>query len=290
MFKRKKKEKTGKQPTKQNILRKRYGMIAMVFAFFFLLVAFSPFISGKNYQIEPTSNGSRFGLTDSVQIQLVNRQYNPKNQLLRVDYEIQSDIDNPVLSNLKYETYAKYLANTNKTLKGEVVQVNPKYLIVFIHQLPKKYEGVGVHLKPKYIDKSLEAEDTQLDQKDLLVQFHQEDVKENDQLEVGSKKDYLLDWINEKIKNTKDELAKLDESDRQSTAKIKNYKETMENLTDDTDLMTDEEKEEYDQGMQNLRQKITVEEGTINKNKESRKTLEERIKDYGRQKEKVKEE
>ncbi|MCY3067608.1 coiled-coil domain-containing protein [Aerococcus mictus] len=282
-FKKKKKsDDKVKKKTKENVMSNYYKKSFIFFGLGSALLFLSPIVTGTEYKIDSTPIGELSPITDKIQIKLVKSAYNPRAELFRVDFEIQTDASNPALVNLKYDSFAKILNDTEEEIPGKVVQVNPKYIVVFFKHIPEKYKAIGVTLKPSYIEEAI-TNDPNMAKRKVFVNFLQEDVPEDTNITITSSKQYEADWVRAKVDEVQKEIDKHKEDIRLSRIKIENNKKTMEENKADTSLMTKEEVEKYERGRRSLETNILQEEGLIKNKEEAIKKLEERKDNYTKQ-------
>ncbi|RAV75605.1 hypothetical protein DBT48_00150 [Aerococcus mictus] len=283
LFKKKnKRNEPVKKKTKENTMSKFYKKAFIFFGLGSALLFLSPIVTGTEYKIESTPVGELSPITDKIQIKMVKAAYNPRAELFRVDFEIQTDASNPALVNLEYYAFAIILKDTDEEIPGEIVQVNPKYLVAFFKKVPDNYKAIGVTLKPSYIEEAI-TNDPNMEKRKVFVNFLQEDVPEDTNISITTANQYEADWIRAKVDEVQQEIEEHQEDIRLSRIKIENNKKTMEENKADTSLMTKEEVEEYERGRRTLETNILQEEGLIEKKEEAIKKLEERKENYNKQ-------
>lgn len=276
-----------KKKTKENQMSAFYKKAFIFFGLGSMLLFLSPLVTGTEYSIDPTPIGKLQPITDKIQVKFVKAVYNPENQLFRIDFEIQTDVNNPTLVNLDYDAYAKIIGNTKKSIPGEIIQVNQKYLVIFFNQIPKDYEAIGITLKPSYIESDI-VNDPHMKDRKVFTNFLQKDIPEDSSLMVESTHTYQKDWISAKQENLNDEIQKQEKKIRISRIKIENAKKTLADTKNDTNLMTDDEVREYARGKQSLQNSIAQEEGNIKKAEEALDKLKERMDHYEKEKQLLK--
>lgn len=283
------KNKYKKKKTKNSKLANHYKKWLVFFMFGILTFIVSSFVIGKNYDYTPSEVGDTRSLASDIPIQLVKKQWNKKSGLLQIDLEILTDIGNERLENIEIEeVFAAYIQNPKDEITTELIQVSPNYYVVLIHDIPEKFNILGLGMKPKY--KQVEIEDSDGEAMlDRVVQFYlyEETMKESQELVIQERNNYQVDWIEYQKEKIVKEVEELENESRLSKIRINNLEETLEKMPSDYRFMTEEEEKEYKNNIERLEQKIKFEEDKLEEIEEKIEGKELRIDLYDKEKEEI---
>jgi hypothetical protein len=148
--------KEGRKPA--NAKRKAYLLTLGSFVTMFFVLCISPVLSGATYKFEEMKSGEYQSITPLVKLTVAKKEYNPANKTLRVDYELKSDNDPQILSNMKYKVENKYIKQKNNDVKTKVYRASDNYIVVISENVPEGFGVVSSIVKPEYIHPELQVD------------------------------------------------------------------------------------------------------------------------------------
>ncbi|TFI60551.1 hypothetical protein CKN63_13380 [Carnobacterium divergens] len=262
------------------IRRKRaysYYLAMGIFAFIFLCILVSGFSSSQKYKYISIAEGKSQPL-GQANLTVVKREYNPKENLFRVDYWIDSENNSFDLTNFKIDTKAVTKNNVNEFLKTQVVQVDENYYVTFVKNVPKEFGTIKQFIYPGYLN-LLKNQSDDLKGIEVKVYSDQSNKIVNNNLKLDTnKKSYFSDKIDYQIKliNQSIKEANIEITDNQ--AAIDQIKKSNKQIEEGLDTKLGEELERDQNKIQMNKSEIDSYKASTTKQEEQIKLLEEKIK------------
>lgn len=251
-----------KEIKKNMTLSKVYLITFSSFIIAFLFVFISPSLTGGTYQYKETKINEFELLSNNLEIGLVKKQYNPKKEIMRLDFYIKETTTNSSLSNIKYEINSRYIKAQNELLKTEITKVDDHYFVVMIEGLPEDFSVLSTSIIPKYIHPEIEKVDN-LKEREVKIYINESSKLVNNKLKVGSEKEYKKEYINFQ----QDELlADIEENKKQiktNELAIAEINKTIEDLELEKSYQTEEEKLETENEINGYKTTIEQHESEI---------------------------
>lgn len=237
----KKKEKVYKRKP-ANAKRKMYLVtLAGFFSLFFILIL-SPNFTGKIYQYEEFSLGEYQYLTNNIKIAMVNKEFNPENQTLRIDYSLTSESDSQLLSNIEYTADTKYITQKVDNVETVIYRVSDNYLVVVSTNIPEDFAVTSSTIVPSYISPELQSEPSDLDEIVFKAYVLESDKLINSSLKEESLAVYEQEFIAFSIDNLYVEIEELEKEMAILESANKKLLEKNEKLKGEMEYQTTEEK------------------------------------------------
>lgn len=277
--------KEGRKPA--NAKRKAYLLTLGSFVTMFFVLCISPVFSGATYKFEEMKSGEYQSITPLVKLTVAKKEYNPANKTLRVDYELKSDNDPQILSNMKYKVENKYIKQKNNDVKTKVYRASDNYIVVISENVPEGFGVVSSVVKPEYIHPELQVDANDIKDRSVKAYVLEKEKMINKDLKVESldyyEKEYLgfsQNGIGKEIKDMKQKIEDKDFTIKQ--LKIKNDK-----LTNEMNFQTESEKpktqniinsnisaiNKHEKDINELKEEITMKEKKIKLLNEKKKTV-----------------
>lgn len=151
----------------------------------------------------PTYFGSGMEITEQ------RKEYNPTNNILRVDYEFSSESLDVDFKNLDFEFTNHYLSDKTIDLKPKVYKVSDTYMVTITENVPVDYQAISTTITPSYIHDELATDKNALDESTMKFYLKEENVNENLLLEEETSEEYKEEYIDfevEEINKNIDDL------------------------------------------------------------------------------------
>ncbi|AFU17179.1 hypothetical protein MC28_D130 (plasmid) [Bacillus thuringiensis MC28] len=268
--------KEGRKPA--NAKRRAYLLTLGSFVTMFFVLCISPLFSGATYKFEEMKPGEYQSITPLVKLSVAKKEYNPANKTLRIDYELKSDNDPQILSNMKYKVENKYIKQKDNDVKTKVYRASDNYIVVISENVPEGFGVVSSTVKPEYIHPELQTDAKDLKDRSIKTYVLEGNKIINKDLKIESKdfyeKDYLAfsqKGIGKEIKDMKQKIKDKDFAIEQ--LKIKNDK-----LTKEMNFQTEAEKVKTQNIINSNTTAINRHEKEINELKEEIQMKEKKIK------------
>ncbi|TCW47541.1 hypothetical protein EC917_12412 [Bacillus thuringiensis] len=223
--------KEGRKPA--NTKRKAYLFTLGSFVTMFFVLCISPVFSGATYKFEEMKVGEYQSLSSMVKISVAKKEYNPFNQMLRIDYELRADNDSQILSNMKYKVENKYIKQKDNNVKTKVYRASDNYLVVISENVPEEFGVVSSVVKPEYIHPELQTDVDDLKERSLKTYVLENEKLINKELKKESKDFYEKEYLAFSQQGLRKEMKEMEKKidDKASARKqltIKNEKLTKE--------------------------------------------------------------
>lgn len=283
--------KQNKEKKKTNIpnLKSHYKKWLIFFSLGFAIFIFSPLVTGENYSFEASPIGTTQTLAPETSIQLINKEWNPDNGLLKVDLEVLAPSGSSRLANIEIEeAFVAYVNDPEDEIVTELIEVSPNYYVLLAQFLPEKFGVVGVGLSPAYIEPEIEDDAEVMENRVVQYYFYEEDMEINPDLQPEELETYQVDLIKYRQEELQESIEEKNNDIRLSRIRIENYRSAMEEVQqNDNDYLTEEESKELNDELVSIEQDIRSEEITIKNIEEEIESLEDRIALYESQKESI---
>lgn len=216
-----------------------YGMLG----FFFLLYVFI-FTIGLNtsqkYKFVEAAIGQEIPFGQG-QFQVVKREYNPKENLVRVDYWLYSESGYMDLANITLEMKTIGKNDLETFLKTKVIRVDDNYYVTYVKGVEEEFGAVKQYIYPSYIQ-LLKNKPDELKEMEFVIYTKEESASVNPALtfETDPKKlivastNYQSDLLLKQIKELKQGI-------KDNKASIKIVKNSIINLKEGLDYLIGDE-------------------------------------------------
>lgn len=151
----------------------------------FIIIIFSPFFTGENYNIQANEIGDVQMLSSELPIELINKEWNSDTGLLKVEFELLKEVGDSNLTNIDIEeVFVAHVSDPDEKITTELIKVKPNYFVLLADGLTEKFNIVGVGLKPTYINPKIERENDVLVMENTTIQyfFYEDEMKINSKL------------------------------------------------------------------------------------------------------------
>jgi len=267
-----------KQRKSTNSKRKAYLFTLASFMVSIFILCISPAFTGATYKYDELKIGAYQPLTNGVQIAIAKKVYNPKKQMLRIDYSLQAENGSQVLSNLKYKVENKYIKQKQDDVKTTVYRASDNYIVVISKNIPEEFGVVSSTVTPEYIHPELEYDPNDLKEQSLKSYILEKAKLKDTSLKEESKADYELEYIALSQKNLVKEIKDLDTKIKDKKEANKQLKIKNEALSKDMDYQTEDEKAQTLNDINENTSTISNNEIEIEDLKNEKKTKQDKIK------------
>lgn len=226
-----KKEYRRKNP---NIKRRNYLMVISSFLTATFILVTGAKITYPNINLDEMEEGVKVVVGSGIEVTEQKKEYNPTNQLLRIDYEFTSSSSNIDFKNINFDFTNHYLSDKEIALKPVTYQVSDTYIVTLTENVPPDYKAISTIITPSFKYNELASNPSSLDEVSAKFYLLQETIPENLLLEKESIDTYSDEYITLKINELKDETEALqqeidskNEAIKQLNIQIKEYKEQL---------------------------------------------------------------
>ncbi len=235
-------------------LTKTYLIGFASFIVMFFLVLVSPMFTGNNYSYADAKENEYEPLTNSIQMALINKEYNPEKKLMRLDFSIEDSSLISNLSNLEFDIKSQYIKKQSQ-LDIEQKRINDNYLVVLIKGVPDEYSVLSTTINPSYIH--LEADETNdLENKSIKVYVNETKKIVNNKLDIENNSYYEEQYIVYKQENLNKEIDTNKKDIEKKNLLIADINKTISDLEKEMDYQTEEEKFETNNKIQSYKTTI----------------------------------
>ncbi|AAW30975.1 hypothetical protein FOC89_00610 (plasmid) [Bacillus thuringiensis] len=254
-----------------NAKRKAYLLTLGSFVTMFFVLCISPVFSGATYKFEEMKPGEYKSITTLVKISVARKEYNPANKTLRIDYELRSDNDPQLLSNMKYKVETKYINQKDNNVKTKVYRASDNYIVVISENVPEGFGALSSIVKPEYIHPELQTDPNDLKDRSIKTYVLEGNKIINKDLKVESKDFYEKDYLTFSQKGLNKEIKDMKQKIENKNFAIEQLKIKNDKLTKEMNFQTEAEKTKT----KNI---INSNISTINRNEKEINELKEEIK------------
>lgn len=267
--------KEGRKPA--NAKRKAYLLTLGSFVTMFFVLCISPVFSGATYKFEEMKPGEYQSITPLVKLSVARKEYNPVNKTLRIDYELKSDNDPQILSNMKYKVENKYIKQKDNDVKTKVFRANDNYIVVISENIPEGFGVVSSTVKPEYIHPEIQNDAEDLKDRNLKTYVLEKEKIINKDLKVESKDFYEKDYLAFSQKGLGTEIKDMKQKIEDKDFAIEQLKIKNDKLTKEMNFQTEAEKTKTQNIINSNITAINRHEKEINELKEEIKMKEKKI-------------
>lgn len=261
-----------------NAKRKAYLLTLGSFVTMFFALCISPVFSGATYRFEEMKPGEYQSITPLVKMTIVKKEYNPANKTLRIDYELKSDNDPQILSNMKYKVENKYIKQKDNDVKTKIYRANDNYIVVISENIPEGFGVVLSTIKPEYIHPELQTDANDLKDRSIKTYVLESNKIINKDLKVESKEFYEKDYLVFSQKELGKEIKDIKQKIENKGFAIEQLKIKNDKLTKEMNFQTEAEKMKTQNIINSNISAINRNEKDINELKEEIKIKEQKIK------------
>ncbi|MEK4181690.1 hypothetical protein NSQ61_19805 [Aeribacillus sp. FSL K6-1121] len=246
------------------------------FGLCFFSVFISPIFTGKSYSFEDATLNEYDFLTNTTEIALVKKEYNPDRQLMRLDFSLREATADSKLSNMEYEIESKYITDSSKKLKTKIIRVDDNYLVVFVKNIPEGFSVLSTTIFPKYIHPEIEVSND-LQDRSFKIYVKESDKIINNSLAIQSKDKYQKEYISFEQDLVRNEIQKKLKEIKNREIAISDLSKSISNLETDINYQTESEKLETNNQINSHKTKISQYEDEIDTLKNEVEDLKQKI-------------
>lgn len=230
----------GRKPA--NAKRRAYMLTLGSFVAMFFVLCISPAFSGATYKFEEMKAGEYQSLSSMVKISVVKKEYNPTNKTLRIDYELKSDNDSQILSNMKYKVENKYIKQKENDVKTKIYRASDNYIVVISKNIPEEFGVVSSTVKPEYIHPELQSDADDIKDRSLKTYILEKEKLINNDLKEESQDFYEKEYLAFSQKSIRKEIKEMQQKIDDKVSAIKQLKIKNDKLTKEMEYQTEAEK------------------------------------------------
>lgn len=217
-----------------------YLFTLVFFILCFMFIFISPAIIGKSYPYKETVLNEYESLSNTTEIALVKKQYNPNKKIMRLDFAIRETSTSSSLPNIEYEVNSQYITD-RKPLNSKIIRVNNNYVVVIIKEIPEGFNVLSTTLIPNYIHPELE-ETNDLEDKSFKVYVKETDKIKNPLLKIQTDGEYQDEYISFQQNLLKKDIEKKEKQISNKKLGIKELQRTVSELEGELEYQTESEK------------------------------------------------
>ncbi|HFR4145138.1 hypothetical protein [Bacillus cereus] len=225
-----------------NAKRKAYLLTLGSFITMFFILCISPVFSGATYRFPELKLGDYQTLSPTVKISVAKKEYNPANQTLRIDYQLKSENDTQILSNMKYKIENKYIKQKQDDVKTKVYRASDDYIIVISKNIPEDFGVVSSMVKPEYIHPELQTDAEDIKDSSFKTYIVEKDKLKNNSLKEESKDFYEKEYLTLLQKDSEKEIKDLEQKIRDKNSANKQLEIKNDKLKKEMEYQTEAEK------------------------------------------------
>ena len=128
-------------------LGNRYLAVLSGFVLLFLIMLMLPHFMGRNFNFPDAGLDQFQPMGGNLHIAMVRREYDPEQELMRLDFLIEDTMSATRLPNLEFEIEARYISGTRQLGLVEA-RVNDHFIVLYIEYLPRNFGVLSVSLTP----------------------------------------------------------------------------------------------------------------------------------------------
>lgn len=228
----------------------------------FCIIFISPILSGGSYNYEDAKVNEYKTLSNSLQIALVKKEFNPDKQFMRMDFSVKNSTNGTSFSDIKYEINSRYIKDSKAQLKTEITQINDHYFVVIVKGIPKGFSVLSSTIVPKYVHPELQQYDD-LEERSVKIYINESKKIINNQLKKGNERDFKIEYITFQQKDLKDEIALNEKEIESNKLAINEIEKEIAELELDMQYQTDEEKFETKNNINSYKTTIQTHQNDI---------------------------
>lgn len=210
-----------------------------VLAFFFLLYLFIfsiGFNTSQKYKFVEAAIGQEIPFGQG-NFQVVKREYNPKENLIRVDYWFYSESSYMDLGNINIEMKTIGKNDLENFLKTKVVRVDDNYYVTYIKGVEENFGAVKQFIYPSYIQ-LLKNKPDELKEMEFVIYTKEESAEINSSLTFETDPKKLVSVsTNYQINLLLKQIKELEQVIEDNKASIKLVKKSINKLKEDLDYV-----------------------------------------------------
>lgn len=218
-----------------NTKRRNYLIIISSFLIATLIIITGAKVSSPHIELDEMEEGTKVVVGNGIQVTEQKKEYNPTNQLLRVDYEFTSSSSNIDFKNISFDFTNHYLSDKEVVLKPLTYQVSDTYIVTLTENIPPDYQAISTIITPSFKYNELVSNPSSLDDVSNKFYLLQENIPENLLLEKETIDTYSDEYTTFKIEEIESEIDTLqqeitskNEAIQQLNIQIEEYKEQLQ--------------------------------------------------------------
>ncbi|WP_317945913.1 hypothetical protein [Carnobacterium maltaromaticum] len=251
-----------------------------VLAFFFLLYLFIfsiGFNTSQKYKFVEAAIGQEIPFGQG-NFQVVKREYNPKENLIRVDYWFYSESSYMDLGNINLEMKTIGKNDLENFLKTKVVRVDDNYYVTYIKGVEENFGAVKQFIYPSYIQ-LLKNKPDELKEMEFVIYTKEESAEINSSLTFETDPKKLVSVsTNYQINLLLKQIKELEQVIEDNKAAIKLVKKSINKLKEDLDYVIGDDLAREKSKIQSKESEILMFKKENDDSKEQIKLYESKIK------------
>lgn len=222
-------------------LTKLYLASLGAFILGFFIIFISPLFTGGSYSYAEAKMNEYQTLSNSLSIAMVKKEFNPKKQIMRMDFSIEeTSTSNSSISNIKYKIISQYIKDRNP-LEVRTTKVNDNYLVVIVKGIPEGYSVLSTTIIPKYIHPELQKTND-LEDRSVKMYVNENDKIVNNNLKIESNNRYQEEYIAFQQESYKKDIKENMRNIKTNNLAIEEINKQINELESEMQYQTDEEK------------------------------------------------
>jgi len=222
-------------------LEKRYLMILGGFVLVLLVILLLGGFMGQNFNFADAGLDQFQPMGGNLHVAMVRREYNPEQELMRLDFLLEDAMSTTRLSNLEFETEVRYISGT-RPLSIETIQVNDHFVVMYIENLPQNFGVLSVTLTPHLIHPELHGS-FNLSGAGIRMYVNEADELLNLGLMRSADVDHQRDHISVEKRFLRAEISEKEEAIYQHEFSISFLQDAIDRLQSEMQYMTRSEQE-----------------------------------------------
>lgn len=213
--------------------------------FLFFIVSFlgifiSPLVTGETYKYTEAELNEYQSFGNNLSIALIKKEYNPKNELMRLVFSVEKETDSSSLSNIEYELNSRFIKGKTEQ-EVEVIPVSEDYIVVLIKDVPEGFSVLSTTITPKYIHPELEGSND-LEDRNIKIYVNESEKLINNDLNKVTLKEYKKEHISFQQNKLKEQITYQEKEIKTKKLAISEVKKTLEYAEEEMKYQTEEEK------------------------------------------------
>jgi len=256
-------------------LGRKYLTILSGFIAAFLVILILPYFLGRNFNF-PDVELDRFQpIGGNLHVAMVRREFNPEQELMRLDIMIEDAMTSTRLSNLEFEAEVRYITGTRE-LSVDMRQISDHFIVIYIENLPQNFGVLSLNLTPYLIHPELHG-GSNLASAGIRMYVNETPELFNYDLSKGDSIDHRHDLLNVEERFLWTAIEDKEEGIRQHNFSISFLRDAIYRLQDEMFYMTLRERDEAYQMIMGHENAIANHERNITDLQAEIVELEERI-------------
>lgn len=220
-------------------LTKLYLFSVLGFISSFIFIFLTPIFSGGSYSYVESIENEYITLGNSTRISIVKKEFNPKNEIMRLDFSLEGTTSSSNLSDITFDVISRNIKD-KETHEVELIRVNDRYIVVIVKNVPKKYGVLSTTMTPKYVRPELN-ENNNFDGKNVKFYVNQSNKIINEDLKLENETYYKKEYISFQQLEIEKEIEGKEKGIENNQLLISDLNEVIKEMESDIEYQTEEE-------------------------------------------------